>query len=223
MDGLQEAIIQMMGGDRVRIDAETFQNDMNNIKRKDDVLTLLVHLGYLVYDQEKETVRIPNEELRKEFIRAVTGSNHKEIVRLIQFTDHLLELTLGMDGEVAAEIIEEIHKTYSAPIHYNSEDSLRSTIHVAYLGCMEDYRRIDELPSGHGYADVVYIPKKDAAKPVILVELKWNKSAESAIRQIKDRDYPHIFEDFHGDILLVGVNYDTETKKHDCKIEKHVK
>lgn len=223
LDGLKEAIVRMLGEERVRIDAETFQNDMSNIKMKDDVLTLLVHLGYLAYDQKNETVYIPNEELRKEFIRAVTGSKHKEMVKLIQITDDLLELTLRMDEEAVAAAVEEVHKTYSSPIHYNNEQSLRGTIRFAYLGCIEDFTRIDELPSGHGYADIAFIPKQDTSKPVILIELKWNHSTESAVGQILDRDYPHVFKDYSGDILLVGINYDADTKKHTCKIEKHTK
>jgi len=185
------------------------------------VIALLIHLGYLAYDSAKESAYIPNEEVRKEFIRAVTNSRHKEMVKLVQATDYLLEMTLRMDEEAVAAAIEEIHKTWSSPINYNREESLRSTIHFAYLACMEDFRRIDELPSGHGYADVAYVPKKGMDMPVILIELKWNKSAEGAVRQIKDRDYPHMLKGLGSGILLVGVNYDEKTKKHTCKIEKY--
>lgn len=222
-DGLREAVIQMLGNEKVKVDVETFQNDMSNIRKKDDVITLLVHLGYLAYDSQEKTAYIPNEEVKKEFIRAVTGSRHQEIVKLIQLTDHLLVQTLRMDESTVAAAIEEIHKTWASPLHYNSEDALRSTIHFAYLGCMDDYNRIDELPSGHGYVDVAFQPNHGYHKPVILIELKWNKSTESAIEQIKARDYPHAFRSYEGEILLVGVNYDSETKKHTCKIEKYTK
>lgn len=77
-DGLKEAIIQMLGGGRVLIDDGTFQNDMTTIKSRDDVLTLLVHLGYLAYDSAKSSVYIPNEEVKKEFIRALTVGRHME-------------------------------------------------------------------------------------------------------------------------------------------------
>lgn len=223
LDGLKEAIIHMLGGEKVKIMSGSFQNDMTSIKSKDDVLTLMVHLGYLAYDSKEKAVFIPNEEVREEFVLAVTRCKHTEMVKLIQITDHLLELTVGMDEGAVAAAIEEIHKTYTSPISYNSEESLRRTIHFAYLSCIEEFRRIDELPSGHGYADVAFVPKQDVSKPVIFIEMKWNKSPEKAIRQIKDRDYPHVFKDYSGDILLVGVNYDADTKKHTCKIEKHIK
>lgn len=170
---------------------------------------------------QKKSAYIPNEEVKKEFIRAVTDSKHKELVKLIQITDNLLEQTLRMDEEAVAIAIEEIHKTWSSPINYNSEEALRSTIHFAYLSCIENFKRIDELPSGHGYADVAFIPKQNLSMPVIIIELKWNKSTKSAIKQIKYRDYPHIFKDYSGEILLVGVNYNEKTKKHTCKIEKY--
>ena len=222
-DGLKEAVIQILAGESVKIDVETFQNDMMNIKKRDDVLTLLIHLGYLAYNPSKKTAYIPNEEVKKEFIRAVTASRHKEMVKLIQNSDRLLAQTLKMDEKAVAETIEEIHKDICAPLNYNSEESLRGTINRAYLACDEEFTRDDELPSGHGYADIVFRPKRGSAMPAILIELKWNKSADIAIQQIKDRDYPHALKDYGGDILLVGINYDEKTKKHTCKIEKYKK
>lgn len=223
LDGLKEAIIRMISGGCEKVDVETFQNDMANIKKKDDVLTLLIHLGYLAYDSAKKNTYIPNEEVKKEFMRAVTAGGHKEIVKLIRKSEHLLMQTLEMEEDAVAAAIEEIHKTICAPLNYNSEEALRSTIGRAYIACDEEFIRNDELPSGHGYTDVVFIPKRGSAMPVILVELKWNKSAELAIQQIKDRDYPYALKGYGGDILLVGVNYDVKTKKHTCKIEKYKK
>ncbi len=222
-DGLKEAIIQMLAREHIKIDVETFQNDMIHIKKRDDVITLLIHLGYLAYDSIKKKAYIPNEEVKKEFIRAVTASKHKEIVRLIENSDYLLEQTLNMNEGAVAGAIEEAHKMYSAPIKYNNEESLRSTIRLAYLTCVDDFLEIDELPSGIGYADMVFIPKKETSMPVILIELKWNKTGISAIEQIKHRDYPHAFINYGCDILLVGINYDEKTKKHTCRIEKFEK
>lgn len=222
-DGLKEAVVQMLGGERIPIETETFQNDMTNIKRKDDVLTLLIHLGYLAYDSEKKRVFIPNEEVRQEFIRTVTAGKHKEIARLIQNSDHLLQQTLDMDHEAVAAAIEEAHKASAMPLTYNSEEALRSTIRFAYITCVDEFMRIEELPSGHGYADMVFIPRKNSSMPVILIELKWDKTAESAIEQIKNRDYPHVLQEYGGEILLVGINYSEKSKKHICRIEKYRK
>lgn len=219
-DGLKESVVQMLGGARVRIDAGTFQNDMTTIRCRDDVLTLLVHLGYLAYDMEEKSVYIPNEEVREEFMRAVAAGKHTEIANLIRNSDQLLEATLNMDEDAVAEAMEEAHKAGSAPTFYNNEQALRSVIRVAYISCLDSYLKIEELPSGHGYADVVFLPRKASSLPILLIELKWDKTEQGAIEQIKRKDYPQILKGFGGPILLVGINYDAKSKKHTCKIEK---
>lgn len=220
-DGLKEDVVQMLGGAHVPVDVETFRNDMTSIKRKDDVLTLLIHLGYLAYDQPAKTAYIPNEEVRQEFVRAVVTGKHREVARLIQNSDRLLEATLNMEEEVVAKILQEAHSAGTAPTFYNNEQALRSVIRFAYICCVDEYMEIQELPSGKGYADVVFVPKKGSIKPVMVVELKWNKTSDGAIRQIKNRNYPQILQSFADDILLVGINYDEQSKKHSCTIEKH--
>lgn len=218
-DGLKEAIVQMLGGAHIKIDAATFQNDMTTIKGRDDVLTLLVHLGYLAYDIDSKSVYIPNEEVRQEFLRVVTTGKHTEIAKLIHNSDYLLEATLNMDEDAVAAAIEQAHKAGIAPTFYNNEQALRSVIRVAYISCIDEFFKIDELPSGHGYADVVFFPKKASSMPLLLIELKWNKSDKGAIEQIKNNDYPQALKDYGGDMLLVGINYDVKSKKHTCKIE----
>lgn len=222
-DGLKEAIIQMLGGAHFKINVGSFQNDMTTIKVKDDVLTLLVHLGYLAYDSEEKCVFIPNEEVRQEFLLAITAGKHTEVARLIQNSDYLLEQTLAGNEELAASAVEKAHSLGTSPLFYNNEQALRSVIRFAYISCVDEFLRIEELPSGHGYADVVFIPKKLSDMPVILIELKWNRPVSGAVEQIKDRKYPQILEKYGGDILLVGISYDEETKKHSCKIEKYTK
>ena len=186
------------------------------------MLTLLIHLGYLAYDTVQKQAYIPNEEVKQEFVRAVVAGRHREIARLIENSDNLLRKTLERDEEAVAKAIEEAHKTSAAPISYNNEEALRSTIRIAYISCMDEYITVDELPSGHGFADIAFIPKRNSSMPVILVELKWNKTDSGAISQIKGNDYPQVFKNYGGDILLVGINYDARNKKHTCKIEKYI-
>ena len=219
-DGLKESIVQMLGGAHVKIDTGTFQNDMTTIRQKDDVLTLLVHLGYLAYNAEAKSVFIPNEEVRQEFVRAVATGRHKEIAKLIRNSDYLLEQTLNMEEEAVAAAIEEAHRLGTAPVFYNNEQALRSVIKFAYISCVDEFVRIEELTSGRGYADVVFLPKKKSTMPILLIELKWNKTEDGAINQIKNRHYPQVLEEYGGEMLMVGVNYDVKTQKHTCKIEK---
>ena len=219
-DGLKESIVQMLGGAHIPIDAGSFQNDMINIRKRDDVLTLLVHLGYLAYHSVEKSVFIPNEEIREEFIRAVATGKHKEIAKLVLNSDALLEQTLNMDEEGVASALEEAHRAGTAPLFYNNEQALRSVIRFAYISCIDEFLRIEELASGRGYADVVYFPKKGSSMPVLLIELKWNRTEDGAINQIRKNNYPEVLKGYGGEILLVGVSYNVKTQKHTCKIEK---
>ena len=144
-----------------------------------------------------------------------------EIAALIKASDELVQDTLCMNAEKIAAAIEKVHSASAAPLFYNNEQALRSTIRFAYISCVEEFQEIQELPSGKGYADVVYLPKKGSAMPVMVVELKWNQDADAAIAQIKDRNYPEVFEGYGSEILLVGISYDEKTKKHTCVIEKY--
>lgn len=138
----------------------------------------------------------------------------------------LLDATLDMDGEAVAERIEKIHEEYASAIQYNNENSLSSVLALAYLSAMQYYfKPVRELPTGRGFADFVFIPKPEYKNdyPALVVELKWNKSAVSALQQIKDRKYPDSIQDYTGDILLVGINYSKKDKKHECVIEAYKK
>ena len=221
-DGLKTAIIEMLSGDIVPVDAKTFQNDMVNFVDRDDVLTVLIHLGYLAYNQKLKTAFIPNEEIREEFLSAIKRKKWSELIKFQRASADLLEATLDMDTETVAQDIEKIHMEYASVIQYNNENSLSSVISIAYLSAMEYYfKPIRELPAGRGFADFVFLPKIEYADsyPVLLVELKWNKSAKAAIAQIKEKVYPASLLQYTGDVLLVGINYDKKTKKHECIIE----
>lgn len=93
---------------------------------------------------------------------------------------------------------------------------------MAYLSCIDHYMRFEELASGKGYSDILFLPGAGSSKPALLIELKWDKSAQGAISQIRKKNYTEVFKKFafHGDALLIGVNYNHRTKKHSCKIEK---
>ncbi len=237
-DEVRTAIISMLSGEMVEIDPETFQNDMVNIRGRDDVLTLLVHLGYLAYNDSEGAVYIPNEEVRAEFIRATKNSSREELSRVIRNSDALLKATLRMDGEEVAERIEMAHQYYANVKFYNNEQALRMVIMLAYVSRVDDYCDFQELPTpsgnsvgiphlrmfgipgGKGYADIVFFPKKRSRKPALLIELKWNHSSGGAIEQIKENGYCDGISGYGGDILLVGINYDEKAKKHTCLIEK---
>jgi len=221
-DGLKQAIVTLLCGGECEIDVGTFQNDMTTFKSKDDILTLLVHLGYLAYDEKKQTVLIPNEEVRQEFLRSVKTGKRTELIRIIENSDALLDATLRLDGEEVARRIQEVHSAVVPPLFYNNEQALRSVIQFAYISSRDQYMMQQELPSGTGYADIVLIPV-NTDRPAIVLELKKDRSASGAINQIREKNYTQVLNDYYGDILLVGINYDSTSKQHTCVIEKHVR
>lgn len=221
-DGLRSNVVQMLGGGSVKVNTRSFQNDMRTFKTKDDVLTLLIHLGYLGYDSETEEAFIPNKEIIGEFENAMSVGGWSEIMHILKASDKLLEDTLLGDEKSIAEGLDRAHMEAASILTYNDENSLSCAIGLAYYSARKDYRLIRELPTGRGFADVVFLPLPHTGKPVIVVELKYDKSADAAIQQIKDRHYTKALEGYAGEILLVGINYDRnqQEKPHSCVIER---
>jgi hypothetical protein len=224
-DGLRDAIVSVLAGNRIKVRIRTFENDMVSFKRKDDVLTALIHLGYLAYDTETEEAYIPNKEVRMCFEDTLEDTGWDEVIKAVDNSERLLKLTLaGAEMEVA-ELIDECHAENTSILKYNDENSFASCIALAYYTARKDYTIIRELPSGYGFADMVFLPKPGVEKPAMIVELKWNKKAETAIDQIKNNKYIKALNGYKGEILLVGISYEkdgAEAKKHRCVIE-HIK
>ena len=225
-DGLKSAVIEMLSGDEVKVNTATFKNDTVNIQNRDEVLTYMIHLGYLGYDQNRRSAFVPNEEIRQELTLAVENKKWSEMTAFWEKSGSLLEATLDMDEEAIADTIEKIHTQYASAIQYNDENSLSSVLTIAYLSSMQYYfKPVREFPTGRGFADFVYIPKPEykADYPALVVELKWNKNAKTALQQIYEKKYPESIAEYTGEILLVGINYDKKTKKHECVIEVYQK
>ena len=227
-DGLQEDILKLIAGEQITVNTNRFKNDFTSFYSKDDVLTLLIHLGYLVYDPDTRRVRIPNEEVRFEFDELLQNARYNQLANLITASEKLLQAasekllqnTLNGNETAVSESIARVRETNYAPMYYNNEQALRYVIKFAYIVCIDYYLKVEELPTGKGIADVVFIPKRDTALPAMIVELKWNETAESAIDQIKDKNYPSLLENYFGEMVLVGINYNEKTKEHSCRIER---
>ena len=166
--------------------------------------------GNLAYDQDAQTAYIPNEEIRSEFEEAAEESKWDEMIEFQRASDALIEAVLDEDAGIAAEYMEKIHNEYASSISYNNENSLSSVLTIAFLSYMKYYfKPVRELPAGRGFADFVYVPKPRCANdyPALIVELKWNKTAQTALDQIKEKKYPEALNGFEGEVLLVGINY----------------
>lgn len=219
-NGLKDAIIEMLAGNKVKINTATFQNDMTTFKSKDDVMTLLIHLGYLAYDFQTQKVFIPNYEVSLEFTNAIQTSGWDLVIHAIQQSETLLQATWNLNTDMVAKLLEDIHFETSI-LTYNNENALACTISLAYYSARIYYTQIRELPTGKGFADIVFLPRPNHPdKPAMIVELKWDKNAAGAIAQIKKQKYTKALEHYSGNILLVAINYDKDNKKHECIIEK---
>lgn len=224
-DGLRSDIVHMLGGGHVTINTRSFRNDMHTFETKDDVLTLLVHLGYLAYNSKKKEAFIPNKEIIEEFENAMSVSGWPEVMRVLKASEKLLEDTLRGDAQSVAEMLDRAHTEVASILTYNDENSLGCGIGLAYYSARKDYKIIREFPTGKGFADIVFLPLPHTSKPALVVELKYDKTVETALQQIKDRHYTQALEGYSGEILLVGISYSKENKDkpHSCLIERTVK
>lgn len=218
-DGLQTDFVRAIGGESLPVDPDTFQNDMTSIRVRDDVLTLLVHLGYLAYDVASHTVRVPNAEVRAEMARSVARSAHPKLVELMRASVQLLDDVTNLREDEVAAAFAHVHDRDCSPLFYNNEQALRAVVKTALVAAVDEYACIEELPSGRGYADIAYIPRRGSMLPALLVELKWDKPVDSALSQIREKGYPEVLRGLDVPIVLVGVTYDAKSKEHRCSLE----
>ena len=233
MEGLRDDIVKLIAGEEVVVNVAKFQNDMVTFKTKNDVLTLLIHLGYLAIKPDSDirvdniskfVVHIPNEEIKMEFRNIVEDNkNYSGVYNLISKSYDLLNDIWSLNSDAVAKVFDEAHQDHTSILTYNDENSLLCVISLSLeLSTTDTYNVIRELPTGKGYANLVYLPKPGVNKPALLIELKYDKSAQSAITQIKEKNYLQFFKDYKGEVLLVGINYSKDTKTHQCIIEKAV-
>ena len=219
-DGLKAKVTEMIAGEHVEVTTDSFTNDMTTFNSADDVLTLLVHLGYLTYNFDEKTVRIPNEEVKGEFVTSVKTLKWNHIVDSIRESGKLLEAIWKGESDVVADGVAKVHEENTSILAYNDENALSCVLSLALFSAKDYYTIVREMPAGKGYADLIFVPhRKEFDKPALVIELKWDKTIEGAISQIKERNYLSVLGEYDGNVLLVGINYDKETKVHECVIE----
>ena len=219
-DGLKDDIIRMLSGESIPVITTKFQNDINVINSRNDVLTVLIHLGYLAYNRDTNRCYIPNKEVADEMNNAVQSTEWSQLAKTLENSQRLLDATIACNENAVAQAIDIAHDENTSILSYNDENSLACVITIAYIWARNEYVIHREYATGKGYADLVMIPRRNVSKPALVIELKFNNTADTAIDQIKRKQYPAKIAEYTGDILLVGINYDKEAKKHTCKIER---
>ena len=221
--GTKDAVIRMIAGEEVEVNALTYLNTMDSFVVRDDLFTYLIHLGYLAYDLDKQACRIPNKEIQQEwFAVAATNPDYAVTDEIIKSSKELLGETIRGNEKAVAEALDKSHIHVTSNRSYNNEDALQSAIYLSYIYALNEYDCYKELTAGKGFADVVYVPARPD-KPALIIELKHNKSAESALNQIREKKYYESLDRYKGDLLFVGIDYDEKTKTHTCRIEKFEK
>ncbi len=218
-DGLKDDVVSLLNDIPVKVNSLRFSNDMHKIDCKDDVLTLLCHLGYLSYNTETKCANIPNYEVRQEFETAIADSGWSEVNDALKQSDYLLSCVLNGDADIVASCVDKVHEQNTSLLQYNDENSLACVLSLAFYTARSRYSIVRELPTGRGFADIVLVPHKNIDLPAIVLELKFNQDADTAIRQIQQKNYGDALKSYFGDIVLVGINYDRSTKRHSCVIE----
>lgn len=223
-EGIRDDVIRMLSGENVSVDAGRFLNTMSHFKTKDDAFTYLIHTGYLAYNLEDQTCRIPNNEIRREWIRALRDdADYKVTDQIISASEQLLNDTWRGDSLSVAKALDASHIHVTSNRSYNNEDALQSAIYLAYIDALNEYTVVKEMTAGKGFADLTYIPVRRGDHPAMIIELKRNRSADTALNQIREKRYFDSLSHYQGNLLFVGISYDENTKTHECKIERFVK
>lgn len=218
--GTKDDVIKMVAGESITVNVTMYKNTVNDFNTKNDIFTYLIHLGYISYDESNETCKIPNKEVLKEWVNAIsTTSNYYVTDSIIKASKELLDETINGNAEAVAKALDESHIHVTSNRSYNNEDSLQSAIYLSYIYALNKYTIVREMTAGKGFADVVFIPFVENM-PAMIIELKRNDCADSAIKQIKEKRYFDSLDSYYGNLLFVGINYDEKTKLHECKIEK---
>ena len=219
-EGLHDDIIDMLAGGRCTVRVVGFNNDLHEVTSRDDVLTVLIHLGYLSYDRETRECYLPNREVAIEMESAVRKTNWQGVIEAIKTSERLLQSLLRGDAEAVAAGLERVHRQEVSLFKYNDENSMACVISLAFYAARNDFHVHREYQTGDGYADLVLIPRKNVNKPAVVIELKYDKTTDTAISQIKQKRYPEKVAEYSGDLLLCGISYDREAKTHSCRIER---
>ena len=226
-DGVKKDVMNLIEGARVLFDFSNFQNDMVTIKNKNDVFSLLVCLGYLGCsdigsDSDYKQAYVPNKEIKQALMGIIKDQEWYEKIENFKRSEGLLKAIFELDATTVATLIQDVHNSPAvALLDYNDEESLTYCVMTGLLwSTLGKYITHREEQAGKGRVDLVYEPAIKGTTPLILIEFKYDGSAEEAIAQIKKQEYFKRYTGQYRNIIIVGINYSTKTKDHQCLIEK---
>ena len=214
---LKSDIASMLAGDKVKVDVVKFENDLTKINSRDAALTVLIHLGYLAYDEEYKSCYIPNYEIKQELQRAIEDLDWEEFKYPIEASSDLIKATFNLNFDYINEVFDKNHKELSTIFNKNKEDILGVVTYLSYSQMNDRYYVNKEANTSTGRCDIIYKPRyKD---PAMIVELKVDSTPSDAIKQINNKHYLDLLGSYKGEVYLVGINYNSKTLKHDSMVE----
>ncbi len=215
---IREDVIEMVTGGQIDVHIdEEFRAGQKAPRTKEEIYSAMIILGFLAYHDGY--LKIPNQELMKEFEKALKDEEFGEVAEIIDNSRKLLKATLNKDEAEVVKLVHDIHNSEIPILQYNDENSLSCVVTLAYLSARDLYKVEREEKTGKGYADFSFHPKRKR-DTALIVELKKNETAEKAIRQIKEKEYVQKFKKENNKVLAVAICYDFNNKEHSCKIEE---
>jgi len=221
---VRDDLVLMVAGERVEAKVQEYAATSMNLQTRDEIFSAMVVYGLLTYDDGM--VSIPNKELMSNFAALLKKESSLGYVhRLAKESARMLRATKAGDTKTMALILSYAHNTETPILSYNNEVELSAIVNLVYLSARDKYRVEREDKAGIGYVDFIFYPNRPGDDCIIL-ELKVDHTPDEAIQQIKDREYALRFKGklcetsrYTGRILAVGIGYDKDTKKHECKVE----
>ena len=207
----------LMRGESIPVDITSFENSIKDIGSRDKVLTMFIHLGYLSYNNGE--AHIPNMELLLYFASCIKNADLGGLTRVISRSEEMLECIRKGKSERFSELMSLCHDDVCGSVEYNNGQALYTTLRESLIFAQRDYILHREYPTGKGFADLVLIPRPNRNIPGIVIELKWDKNVQGPISQIKERDYTQKVFEYTDNVILVGINYDKNSKVHECTME----
>ncbi|MCD7746373.1 MAG: ATP-binding protein [Lachnospiraceae bacterium] len=224
VDGVREAVMLLVAGEQVEADISEYATTAPVLEKRDEILSAMVVYGYLNYYDG--CVRIPNKELEIEFDRIIrTEPKYSYMRELEKESARILQATYDGDEETVGKVLAIVHTTESPLKAYNDEAELSGSVKLAYIAARNTYDIQREDQAGIGYVDYIFYPH-NRSDDGIIIELKVDDSPETALQQIKDKNYALKFQGKIGEqpkttgrIILVGIGYNRKDKVHRCRIE----
>ena len=227
IDGIYDDVCSMIrDNNKVVVNVSDFLNRIDNLKTKDDIFTYLIHIGYLAYDEGQKVCYIPNNEIRKEWVKALVNIHDlQHFYTLMKASEAIFDGILNLQSLVVSTNLDIIHHSTGDVNSYGNEAALHTSLIKSLTYARDFYDVFNEVSSGNGKADIVFIPKNNySTYPTLIFELKVDESADKALKQIHDRNYPYnIDSEYKKNMILIGINYDRKTNKHECVMGRYKK